>query len=369
LENAIMGYDDLDYRLQKLAREFALTEANTLSKTEIINIFKEGRLTEWNSHRERYPLWIPEISDMNYKANLEGANLSGCNLSRANINGANLCHADLSNANLHSAQVGEARLYDINLSGADCRETNFYASFLKEADLSKANLTKASFMHAILTNANLDGSILTGAFIFGSAIEGLSIKDVICDYIHPGDYFEERLPKDRFFETGEFERYMRALTSPAKLIRKHLEMNSRNVFFSYMKEDYDSVKLIADKLKEKGISVWLDKEKLQPGDRWKVEIKDAIENGMYFIACFSNNYWLRNKTYMNEELNIAIDQLRMLSTHRRWFIPIRLDNCTLPNFQINANTSFNDFQWFDFFDSSIDISVDRIWKIFNKIDN
>ncbi len=354
-------------QLKKLAFDMAKTEAYAMSREEANETLKEGRFNDWNKHRKQYPMWIPDLSDMNDRADFEGVNLSGIDLSLANLNGANLCDANLSRANLYRAQIGEARLYGVNLSGADCRETNFYSSFLKGADLSKANLTSASFMNAILTEANLNGSILTGAFIYGSSTEDLSIKDVKCDYIHAGQLFEGRLPKDRNFRQGEFERYMGTKIPSADLLNKQIDKNSKKVFVSYIYEDSESVKIIVEKLKEKGISVWLDKERLQPGVRWKQAIRNAIEDGMYFMACFSSNYWNRDKTYMNEELNIAIDQIRLMNTDKIWFIPIRLDSCEIPKWFINANTSLRDFQWVDISTTNMDVGIKRIADIIKMI--
>ncbi len=61
------------------------------------------------------------------------------------------------------------------------------------------------------------------------------------------------------------------------------------MFISYVNEDYDKVKDLSNALQNKGIKVWLDKEKLQPGIKWENAIIDAIKDGIYFIACFSEN--------------------------------------------------------------------------------
>ena len=55
----------------------------------------------------------------------------------------------------------------------------------------------------------------------------------------------------------------------------------------------------------------MDRFSLQPGVDWETAIENAIMNGTYFIACFSDNYFKKTKSYVNEELNIAIEQLRL----------------------------------------------------------
>jgi hypothetical protein len=49
------------------------------------------------------------------------------------------------------------------------------------------------------------------------------------------------------------------------------------------------------------------------------------------IACFSTAYAERDRTYMNEELTLAIDELRARPTSRAWFLPARLDECQIPD--------------------------------------
>ncbi|HKR06026.1 MAG TPA: TIR domain-containing protein, partial [Bacteroidia bacterium] len=98
-----------------------------------------------------------------------------------------------------------------------------------------------------------------------------------------------------------------------------------HVFISYLKEDYNHIKRIIKKLELSGINVWLDKDML-PGVDWKLAIKRAIEDGVYFIACFSSTLEKRrnNKSYMSEELHIAIEQLRKMPEDIIWFIPVKL---------------------------------------------
>jgi TIR domain-containing protein len=71
---------------------------------------------------------------------------------------------------------------------------------------------------------------------------------------------------------------------------------------------------------------------LSPGDRWKEVIRRQIEQGDFFIACFSKEYRQRRKSYMNEEITQAIEQMRQLPTDQRWFIPVLLSSCNIPDF-------------------------------------
>ena len=96
-----------------------------------------------------------------------------------------------------------------------------------------------------------------------------------------------------------------------------------HVFISYIHENIDNIDRLYQELTSRGIKVWLDRNDIKPGSRWKDAIRKAIRDGAFFIACFSKEYNKRNDTYMNEELTIAIDELRQRPTDRIWFIPIQ----------------------------------------------
>lgn len=121
--------------------------------------------------------------------------------------------------------------------------------------------------------------------------------------------------------------------------------SDRKVFVSYVREDQDAVDRLAKELSAYGIKVWLDKTDLKPGHRWKDTIREAISEGDFFIACFSEAYQRRSKSYMNEELTLAIEELRQRPTERAWFIPVLLSECQVPARSIGAGETLRDIQW------------------------
>ena len=126
-------------------------------------------------------------------------------------------------------------------------------------------------------------------------------------------------------------------------------VNRKHVFISYVSEDSKMVGSLANTLRSIGINVWLDRDKLFGGMRWKSEIKKAIRDGMYFLACFSDNYSKKPSSYMNEELLLAVDEIRLKPFDNTWFIPIRLTNCSIPEIPIGAGSTLRDLQWIDLF--------------------
>jgi len=122
-------------------------------------------------------------------------------------------------------------------------------------------------------------------------------------------------------------------TTPPALPRTD---TSPHVFVSYVREDDKRVGQICDALESAGIKIWRDRTQLTPGQRWRTSIRRAIESGNFFLACFSSAYYERNSTYMNEELNQAIEVMRQINTDRVWFIPVLLDDCSVPDWEIRS---------------------------------
>jgi hypothetical protein len=118
-----------------------------------------------------------------------------------------------------------------------------------------------------------------------------------------------------------------------------------HIFVSYVHENEEQVKKLSEALREHGLEVWLDRDSIFPGIRWKDAIRQAIKNGAFFIACFSVEYEKRDKSYMNEELMLAVDELRQFPTNRPWFIPVLLSECHVPALSIGGGQTLLDFQW------------------------
>jgi TIR domain len=123
-----------------------------------------------------------------------------------------------------------------------------------------------------------------------------------------------------------------------------------SAFVSYVKEDSDEVDRIRVVLQEFQIDVWLDKTALKPGLRWQDQIRSGITEGDFFLACFSKTYVERQRTYMNEELTLVIEELRLRPTDRAWFIPVKLSACEIPDRSIGAGETLRSIQWVNLYD-------------------
>ena len=134
------------------------------------------------------------------------------------------------------------------------------------------------------------------------------------------------------------------------------------VFISYVSENIEIVKRLYQELKAHGIQVWLDQNDIDPGSRWEQAIRKAIHQGAFFIACFSEEYNNRDKTYMNEELTLAIDELRQLPTDQIWFIPVKLNDCEIPDRDIGGGKTLRALQYVNLYEDW-DVNLQRILTV------
>ena len=134
-----------------------------------------------------------------------------------------------------------------------------------------------------------------------------------------------------------------------------------HVFISYAREDSHRVDELHRTLQAAGIPVWRDTADLWPGQDWSAEIRRAItDNALVFIACFSCASLARSKTYQNEELTLAIEQMRLRRPDEPWLIPVRFDDCEIPDRDIGGGRTLASIQRADLFGDRPDNGAARL---------
>lgn len=101
------------------------------------------------------------------------------------------------------------------------------------------------------------------------------------------------------------------------------------VFLIYAHSDKESVRGLYARLVEDGVNVWLDMERLLPGQDWQREIRQAILKSDVVIVCLSRRFG-RRKGYRHEELKIALEKAKLLVNNGIFIIPARLEECDMP---------------------------------------
>jgi GntR family transcriptional regulator len=134
-----------------------------------------------------------------------------------------------------------------------------------------------------------------------------------------------------------------------------------HAFISYVHEDSLHVDQLQQTLEAAGVPVWRDTADLWPGADWRAKIRRAItDNALVFIACFSQSSISRRKSYQNEELELAIGEMRMRPSGDPWLIPVRLSECEIPDRDIGAGRTLTSIQRADLFGDRADEGAARL---------
>lgn len=143
---------------------------------------------------------------------------------------------------------------------------------------------------------------------------------------------------------------------------------AKHVFVSYVREDSDAVDSLCAVLEAAQIPYWRDREALGPGDAWKAKIREAIRDGsLVFLACFSDNSRAKDKSYMNEELTIAVEEFRKMAPGRTWLIPVRFDDGDVPEWDLGAGRVLSDFNYADLFGPGHMANAARLITTINRL--
>ena len=103
----------------------------------------------------------------------------------------------------------------------------------------------------------------------------------------------------------------------------------QRVFIAYVQEDGVLARKLYRGLTNRGFSPWLDRKKLLPGQNWPRAIESAIETSDFFVACFSRNS-VSKRGVFHSELRYALECAARRPLDEIFVIPIRLDQCTVP---------------------------------------
>lgn len=144
-----------------------------------------------------------------------------------------------------------------------------------------------------------------------------------------------------------------------------------HAFISYAREDSGYVDRLERALEAAGIPVWRDTRDLRPGQDWKLNISRAIRvDALVFIACFSRASLTKASSFQNEELLLAIEQLRLRPPDYPWLIPVRFDDCDIPDRDLGGGRTLASIQRADIFGEASQVGMARlvaaIWRILGR---
>jgi hypothetical protein len=118
-------------------------------------------------------------------------------------------------------------------------------------------------------------------------------------------------------------------------------LDKAQIFLSYAREDEAKVKALYRELTEAGLNIWMDTERLVPGQQWPSEIERALKHSDVVIICLSH-VSIQKRGFMQRELKKTLDRLQEKLETDIYLIPARLDDCEIPE-------SLSNIQWVDLF--------------------
>lgn len=134
-----------------------------------------------------------------------------------------------------------------------------------------------------------------------------------------------------------------------------------HAFISYIRDDAAEIDRLQSALTAAGIRVWRDTDDLWPGQDWRQEIKNAIKDGSFvFLACFSEHTDARETSYQNEELILAVEQMRLRKPGQSWLLPLRFSECKVPSYDLGAGRDLNNLQRIDLFGERRETNMARL---------
>lgn len=99
------------------------------------------------------------------------------------------------------------------------------------------------------------------------------------------------------------------------------------VFLCHAKEDRALADAVAQKLRLRGLRVWVDHDDLHAGDKWDAEIERVIENKIsYFLVLQTETLRRRHEGYFFKEIALAVERARKIKPSLRFIIPLRVDD-------------------------------------------
>ena len=110
---------------------------------------------------------------------------------------------------------------------------------------------------------------------------------------------------------------------------RFISQNKARVFIAYVQEDLRPAKKLDAAFEQHGFRPWLDKKKLVPGQNWPRVIETAIQTSDFFVACFSRRSTSKRGSF-HSELRYALACAARVPLDEIFFIPVRLDGCTVP---------------------------------------
>jgi formylglycine-generating enzyme required for sulfatase activity len=102
------------------------------------------------------------------------------------------------------------------------------------------------------------------------------------------------------------------------------------VFLCHSSSDKPRVRELYGQLITEGFDVWLDEEKLLPGQNWDLKIQKAVRESDVVVVCLSNSSTTK-AGYVQKEIRFALDVAEEQPEDAIYIVPAKLENCQVPD--------------------------------------
>jgi hypothetical protein len=141
-----------------------------------------------------------------------------------------------------------------------------------------------------------------------------------------------------FYERGKITLYDTAVAAfVAELARRFREAGAAvsapepvvavrpRVFISYASEDAPHARRLWEGLGQAGFDAWLDKERLEGGDRWDPAIEHEIRRSDYILVLQSRALAAKADSYVNKEIALARERALRVADPYKCLIPLQIE--------------------------------------------
>jgi hypothetical protein len=133
------------------------------------------------------------------------------------------------------------------------------------------------------------------------------------------------------------------------------------IFISYHPTDSDAADLLRSTFEAAGLPVWRESIEIRPGEDKRDRIRIAISRtALVFVACFSEASISSVRSRQNEELSWAVREARQRRPEVPWLIPVRFDDCVVPDLDIGVCRSLQYLRTADLFGSGRQEELERL---------
>jgi outer membrane protein assembly factor BamD (BamD/ComL family) len=133
------------------------------------------------------------------------------------------------------------------------------------------------------------------------------------------------------------------------------EKRPLKVFLCHASGDKPPVRDLYKRLSAEGVDAWLDKEKLLPGQDWRLEIPKAVKEADVVVVCLSDKS-VTKEGYVQKEIKFALDIAEEKPEGTIFLIPARLEDCAVPE-------RLSRWQWVDLYEENGFIQLLRSLKL------